>query len=75
MFARFATGASHLIMTANINTSLLLIRLAKNCGSNRMRLARMTEWTDLTAVQVEEEQVFNAAFDAIENSLTAGSAR
>ncbi len=71
MFAKFATENSQLIMTANINTSQLLIRLANRCGSDRMRLARMTEWTDLTAVQVEEEQVFNKAFEAIEESLTA----
>jgi energy-coupling factor transporter ATP-binding protein EcfA2 len=75
MFARFATGGSQLIMTANINTSQLLIRLAKRCGSERMRLARMTEWTDLTAVQVEEEEIFNAAFDTIEESLLAAGAR
>lgn len=71
MFAKFATGNAELIMTANINTSQLLIRLANRCGFDRMRLARMTEWTDLTAVQVEEEQVFNKAFEAIEDSLTA----
>jgi DNA repair exonuclease SbcCD ATPase subunit len=73
MFARFATGNSQLIMTANINTSQLLIRLAKRCGFERMRLARMTEWTDLTAVQVEEEQIFNEAYEAIEESLTAAA--
>jgi DNA repair exonuclease SbcCD ATPase subunit len=73
MFARFATGNSQLIMTANINTSQLLIRLARRCGFARMRLARMTEWTDLTAVQVEEEQVFNEAFEAIEESLAAAT--
>lgn len=71
MFAEFARGSAQLIMTANINTSQLLIRLAKRCGSGRMRLARMTEWTDLTLVQVEEEAVFNAAFDVIEDSLLA----
>jgi len=71
MFAKFASGNSQLVLTANINTSQLLIRLANRCGFDRMRLARMTEWTDLTAVQVEEEQVFNKAFEAIEGSLTA----
>lgn len=75
MFASYATGASQLIMTANINTSQLLIRLAQRCGASRMRLARMTDWTDLTTVQIEEEKVFNAAFDAIEHSLTTADAR
>jgi DNA repair exonuclease SbcCD ATPase subunit len=75
MFARFATGNSQLIMTANINTSQLLIRLASRCGYDRMHLAKMIEWTDLTAVQVEEEQVFNKAYEAIEDSLTAPTAQ
>jgi len=72
MFARFATGGSRIVMTANINTSQLLQRLASMCGPDRMRLLRMTDWARLSDVQLAEEALFDQAFAAIEAALVGG---
>ena len=73
MFARFAQGmggtGNRLVMTANINTSQLLQELAGACGHERMELVRMTEWTDLSDVQLEAEDAFEAAYASIERRL------
>lgn len=74
MFARFVDAGYHIVMTANINTSQLLLRLAERCGRTKMKLSRMTEWTDLSEVQIQEESLFERAFSAIEESLELGSA-
>jgi DNA repair exonuclease SbcCD ATPase subunit len=47
MFGQFIASGYQIVMTANINTSQLLIRLASACGPDRMKLMRMTEWTSL----------------------------
>lgn len=73
MFSAFATNGHRLIMTANINTSELLLRLAKECGPDRMALERMTEWATLSEVQQEEEGLFDRAYDKILEQL--GSTR
>ena len=72
MFAEFVKGGNDLVMTANINTSQLLKKLAAKCGSSRMTLVRMTEWTDLSAVQMEEEALFREAYNDIEKELRGG---
>lgn len=69
MFGTFARDGHGLIMTANINTSKLLERLAKRCGRDLMILERMTQWTVLSQVQAEEETLFDEAFAAIESAL------
>lgn len=69
MFARFVQGNARLLMTANINTSELLLRLAASCGADRMSLVRMTEWTYLNEVQEESEELFEKAYGAIERAL------
>jgi hypothetical protein len=69
MLAKFALAGFQIIMTANINTSQLLIKLAGQCGRKRMRLVRMTPWVELSDVQVEEEGLFKQAFKSIENAL------
>ena len=69
MLAKFALAGFQIIMTANINTSQLLIKLAGQCGRKRMRLVRMTPWVELSDVQVEEEGLFKKAFKSIENAL------
>ena len=71
MFASFAEGNGRLLMTANINTSELLLRLAAKCGADRMKLTRMTEWTSLTDVQEAHEDLFEKAYGAIEQTLGA----
>ena len=71
MFAKFMTSGHSLIMTANINTSQLLLELATACSAQRMTLHRMTHWTELSDVQMSEEALFEKAYDAIEGALTA----
>ena len=73
MFGRFAQGnggnPNRLIMTANINTSQLLQQLAAVCGRDSMDLVRMTDWTELSDVQLEAEADFEAAYTVIERRL------
>jgi ABC-type lipoprotein export system ATPase subunit len=75
MFGRFVSDGSRLIMTANINTSQLLRRLAETSGREWMRLVRMTDWADLSEVQQEEEALFDSAYAQIESALDAGRPR
>ncbi len=70
MFAEFTTYYNqNLFMTANINASQLLISLAEKCGKNKMKFRRMLEWTDLSLVQKEGENLFNKVYDNIEIAL------
>ena len=69
MFAQFVESGHDLLMTANINSSQLLRRLANECGQERMTLHRMTSWTELSDVQLEEEELFTMAFEEIEDAL------
>ena len=72
MFGEFATDGYQIIMTANINTSEMLVRLANTCGRDHMILHRMTSWTSLSDVQVKEEKLFDKAYAAIEKALDSG---
>ena len=69
MLAMFVERGFHIVMTANINSSKLLLALAKRLGHARMDLCRMTSWTELSEVQVEEEGLFEEAFSTIEKAL------
>jgi DNA repair exonuclease SbcCD ATPase subunit len=69
MFGRFAADGNRIVMTANINTSQLLLDLASVCRRERMTLVQMTEWTELTQVQQEAELLFEQAYEAIERRL------
>jgi hypothetical protein len=69
MFALFVERGLQLVMTANINTSQLLHRLAETLGAERMTLVRMTQWTTLSEVQAAEENLFDSAFRQIEGAL------
>jgi len=71
MFAEFVKDAHSIIMTANINSSELLLKLATECGRARMAINRMTSWTELSDVQLKEEPLFHKAYDAIEKALGA----
>lgn len=70
LFAKFADVSDRLVMTANINTSRLLLELASQCGSANMDLVRMTSWTDLTPVQEEAQGDFERAYAQIEAELS-----
>ena len=69
MFGQFVEESGQLLMTANINTSELLLNLASTCTSSHMRLQRMTEWATLSDVQVTERDAFDRAFNQIEERL------
>ena len=69
MFANFTASGHSLVMTANINTSQLLLELATVCRADGMTLHRMTSWTELSDVQLAEEELFEKAYVAIENAL------
>jgi hypothetical protein len=68
MFSKFAE-ANKIIMTANIRSSQLVLRLAGLQRREGMQLVRMTDWTDLSEVQQSEERLFSQAYDAIEAAL------
>ncbi len=69
MFGDFSSLGYNLIMTANINTSQLLIELAKKCSHENMSVERMTEWTFLSDVQEREEEKIIYAYNQIELQL------
>ena len=71
MFAEFTNTGHNLFMTANINTSQLLIELAKECKHEKMNLERMTEWTYLSEVQNQENEKIQMAYKSIEESLNS----
>jgi hypothetical protein len=39
------------------------------CGKDKMKVERMTEWTILTQVQQEEQEVIEQAYNQIESRL------
>lgn len=69
MFSDFVKNSDQVVMTANVNSSQLLKRMAKRCGRERMKLVRMTDWTSLSDVQIQEEELFTDAYEAIEAAL------
>lgn len=69
MFADFVKSNHRIFMTANINASQLLIALAKECGASRMQLRRMLEWIDLSEVQKDGEELFDRAYQNIEEAM------
>lgn len=71
MLAMFAERGHPILMTANLNSSQLLLALAHRCGRTKMRLCRMTDWSELTTVQREEEALFDQAYSEIEKAMDA----
>lgn len=69
MFGDFVQKNFDIIMTANINSSQLLLQLAKKCTREKMQIERMTEWTILSTVQQQEQDVIEKAFSEIEGAL------
>ena len=69
MFADFVTQGYSVIMTANINTSHLLLKMAEMCGKDMMKIERMTDWTTLSIVQQQEQDIIKKAIDEIEKRL------
>lgn len=69
MLAKFATSGHQVVMTANLNSSKLLLALARSCGPQYLTLCRMTEWAELSEVQQEEESLFDEAYAELERAL------
>lgn len=69
MFADFSKENFKLILTANINTSQLLLQLAKICMNEKMHIERMTDWTILSDVQQQEEAFIEDAYSQLEEAL------
>ena len=69
MFSRFVETGHFLVMTANLRSSHLIERLAELSGRERMKVARMIDWTELTEVQRAEEKLFDEAHAKIEGWL------
>ncbi len=73
MLAKFVRDGQYLIMTANINTSNLLLAIARNCRNQCMRICRMTDWAELSEVQREEDDLFEDAYSRIEAELNVNT--
>lgn len=69
MLAMFAEAGHRVIMTANLNSSQLLLELAKRCGRSRLQMCRMTDWAELSEVQQEEDALFDDAYSRIESAM------
>jgi len=69
MFSDFVKKGFNIIMTANINSSQLLLQLAKRCKGDKMKLERMTEWTHLSDVQEQEQGLIDEAYNDIQKEL------
>jgi DNA repair exonuclease SbcCD ATPase subunit len=69
MFGDFVQKGFDVLMTANINSSQLLLQMARKCKREKMKIERMTSWTMLSTVQQEEQDVIETAFNNIEEAL------
>lgn len=69
MFANFADAENCILMTANLRSSELVRRLAQRLSHSGMQIERMTEWTELSDVQKEEEVLFENAYNDITSAL------
>lgn len=69
MLANFVEQGNRLLMTANLRSSELVLRLAALQKAQGMQIARMTDWTDLSEVQLSEEGLFTKAYEDIEAAL------
>jgi len=69
MLVMFAETGHQIVMTANLNSSQLLLAMARRGGPARISFCRMTDWAELSEVQAEEEQLFVDAYEAIDKAL------
>jgi ABC-type cobalamin transport system ATPase subunit len=69
MFSTFVKEGNFILMTANLRSSELVLRLAQLRKRRGMQIVKMTDWTDLSEVQQSEEALFTSAYAAIEAAL------
>lgn len=72
MLADFVSKNNRVLMTANLNSSHLLLALARQCGEPSMLLISLMDWATLTSVQQEESELFSLAMDRIVEELSQG---
>ena len=71
MFSEFSKKCD-VLMTANLNSSHLLLKLAAECRTQGLRLEKMTEWAALSEVQQSESHLFKLAYEHIEKAMLTG---
>jgi energy-coupling factor transporter ATP-binding protein EcfA2 len=69
MFSKFVIEGNRVLMTANLRSSQLVLRLAQLQKKAGMQIVRMTDWTDLSEVQQSEEKLFTEAYNSIDAAL------
>lgn len=69
MFSKFVEKGNAILMTANLRSSELVLRLAQLEKKAGMQIVRMTDWTDLSQVQQSEEALFLSAYEKIDAAL------
>ncbi|WP_432752716.1 AAA family ATPase [Streptomyces sp. JL2001] len=69
MFGEFVDRGNRLVMTANLNSSRLVLELARTCRRRLMHVERMTNWAVLSEVQADAEDLFDESYRAIQDSL------
>ena len=69
MFSKYVDNGNFILMTANLRSSHLVLRLAELQHDTGMQVARMTDWTELSSVQRSEEGLFLKAYEAIDDAL------
>jgi energy-coupling factor transporter ATP-binding protein EcfA2 len=69
MFSKFVENGNAILMTANLRSSELILRMAQLEKRAGMQIARMTDWTDLSEVQQTEEALFQNAYNNIVSAL------
>jgi len=71
MFSNFTSHENSILMTANLRSSELVLRLAERKRLTGMQVIRMTEWTELSDVQRAEEELFTKAYEEVDKTLRA----
>jgi DNA repair exonuclease SbcCD ATPase subunit len=72
MFAAFVKSGHQVVMTANVNSSELVLDLARSLSRTRpklFRLERMTDWAAMSQVQRTGMPLFKKAYRDIEKAL------
>ena len=66
MIAQFAADGHKVFMTANINTSQLLVSLATHSGKCGFGVERLYDWTEMSAVQEKQQKKFDKTLNDLE---------
>lgn len=73
MIAKFARDGHKVLMTANVNTSQLLVALATKSGKKGFGIQRLYTWTEMSTVQESQEAKFGKTLGALERAAKGSS--